>query len=302
MRMNSEPAQIWPELLHRQLMLRFLLFAALLFVAASNQAGEAEGGSSPTRAALGTKGGDDAQLRGELQAARLAEATAGAEPEKIERLYAGIVARHPQSAEAHTAYGEYLWTLDRNAAALAQWLAAEKLDPEHAATLFHLGEAHYAMGDMTLAGKYFTRAVVRDPENAAYHFHLGNVLFTFRDANRQPVDPDTEPVKKRGLEHLRLASELQPFNRDFARGYAETFWGMRDPDWTAALAAWQRYLPLAENKDFARSQLVRVHIKLGHRAEAARLLDAIQSPEFQQLKKRLRAQMEAENSRGKGPE
>lgn len=273
---------------------RFLVLIALVCITTPIRAVEAQDRNSIAKNAESTKRGDNAQLRGELQAARLAEITAGAEPEKIEQLYAGIVARHPQSAEAHTAYGEYLWTLDRNAAALAQWLAAEKLDPEHAATLFHLGEAHYAMGDMTLAGKYFTRAVARDPKNAAYHFHLGNVLFTFRDANRLPGDADTEPVKKRGLEHLRLASDLQPFNRDFARGYAETFWGMREPDWNAALAAWQRYLPLAENKDFARSQIVRVHIKLGDRAEAARLLDAIQSPEFQQLKTRLRARLEEE--------
>lgn len=238
---------------------------------------------------------DDAQILGELQAARIAETAElakGGDLSAIAPLYEAMIARHPQSAEVRSAYGEFLWTLDRNAAALAQWLAAEKLDPRHPATLFHLGEAHYAMGDMRTAGAYFQKAVRLDPKNAAYHFHLGNVLFTFRDDSRQPGEPDVEPAKKRGLEHLRVASDLQPFNRDFARGYAETFWGMRDPDWRAALAAWERYFPLAENRDFARAQLARVQIKLRNFAEAERLLDAVESADFSQLRDRLRTQLE----------
>ena len=77
---------------------------------------------------------------------------------------------------------------------------------------------------------------------------------------------------------------------EYARGYAETFYGVPDPDWSEAEAAWKHVLSLSPQADFANLQLARVSLKLGHKEEARRFLDQIHDTRHDGLKQKLRDQ------------
>ena len=90
------------------------------------------------------------------------------------------------------------------------------------------------------------------------------------------------------------AARLQPLNPDYARAYAETFYTVPDPDWRAALQAWQHFYEISPGKDFALVNLTRVYMKLGNKSEARASLARVQGPEFDRLKARLKERIDAE--------
>ena len=77
---------------------------------------------------------------------------------------------------------------------------------------------------------------------------------------------------------------------EYARGYAETFYGLPDPNWTEAEAAWKHVLSLSPQGDFANLQLARVSLKLGHKEEARQFLAPLHDARHDSLKQKLRDQ------------
>ena len=68
---------------------------------------------------------------------------------------------------------------------------------------------------------------------------------------------------------------------------------MPNPDWEQAQAAWQHYLELSTNRNFAYLQLARVSLKRHKKPEALFFLDKISDSSFSQVKEKLRKQAEA---------
>ena len=79
---------------------------------------------------------------------------------------------------------------------------------------------------------------------------------------------------------------------EYARAYAETFYAMLNPDWEEAQIAWQHYLELSTDREFAYLQLTRVSLKRHKKAEALSFLDKISDPLFSGVKEKLRKQAE----------
>jgi tetratricopeptide (TPR) repeat protein len=243
----------------------------------------------------------DTSPQGELRAAKIVatavlSSTQTAKPgcedlEKVARIYDGIIKRNPRSSDARMDYADFLWASSRRDEALAQWQAAEKIDPDNAALADSLGAAHLALGDAVRATAFLDRASKLEPANARYHFKLGNAIYLFRHELIGVIAPSEPAVLDRALEHLRKAAELEPQNAQYAAGYAETFYGIPQPDWSAALVAWRHVLEVSEDKDFAYVQLARVNLKLGHKKEARELVSKIQGKEFSPVKQRLLKQI-----------
>jgi tetratricopeptide (TPR) repeat protein len=241
------------------------------------------------------------ELQG-IQLAKLALATEiaatpdGPDAEQIRKLdrladaYLGVVKRHPDSPEARLAAGSFLWSLKRFDEAKNQWDAAARLDPDNPELAYSFGVWHLANGDTVEAAETFARAVALQPENALYHHSLGNTLFVFRHQNAGADGPS--PVMQRALVHLRRATELAPLSVEFARGYAETFYGMPEPDWNAALEAWRHFLEITDDKDFAYTHLARVSIQLGDRKQAKAYLERITGPRYDRVKDKLVKRLE----------
>jgi tetratricopeptide (TPR) repeat protein len=211
--------------------------------------------------------------------------------EKLERTYADLAARYPLDPAVRSSYGNFLWERNAPMRALHEWEEAERLDPKNATVLFRLADAHLAGGRAKSSAQYFQKAVEAEPANARYRHAAGNAIFLFR---HELVDAQTNEERwlQIALSHFAEAARLAPLNVDYARAYAETFYGLPKPDWRAAVSAWEHYLQISPNQDFAHANLARVFLKLGQRDTSKEHLDQIHGADFERLKDNLRRQIE----------
>lgn len=198
--------------------------------------------------------------------------------------------RHPDSAAAHFAYAGFLSDHGQMRAAISHWRIAQMIEPAKAAIANSLGGAYLRMGRAAQSADQFQRAVDGAGEVAAYHYNLANVEFLLRRDLTAAWQIDTAALLRRALTEFREASRLSPNDMEYARGYAETFFGLPDPDWAEAEAAWKHVLKLSPQGDFAYLQLARVSLKRGDKAEARKFLDQIRDARHDGLKQKLRAQ------------
>jgi len=213
---------------------------------------------------------------------------------RVEQIYFQLVRDNPQSVPAQNALAAFLWKNGRAEAAIEHWRTAQRLDPEDGEAANSLGGAYLRMGRVPEAARQFLLAVRSESDNPDYHFDLGNVEFVLRYDLTAAWKIDSTELLRRALFQFREASRLAPMDLEYARAYAETFYGMPNPDWKEAQAAWQHYLELSTdgNRNFAYLQLARVSVRQHKKAEALAFLDKITdfSPAYSEVKEKLRKQ------------
>ncbi len=197
---------------------------------------------------------------------------------------------HPGSAEAHARYAEFLSEHNNLRAAVMHWRTAQLLAPRNAAIANALGGAYLRMGKAAKSAAEFTRAIGLDSTNAAYHFNLANVQFMLRHDLTAAWKMELPDVLRLALAEFREASRLSPNDIEYARAYAETFYGVPDADWTEAEAAWKHVLTLSPQSDFIYLQLARVSLKRGDAEGARQFLHKIVDARHDGLKRKLLAQ------------
>jgi tetratricopeptide (TPR) repeat protein len=219
-------------------------------------------------------------------------AAAQVQRDRLGQLYRDLAAKYPNENAVQHAAADYFGATGNRDLAIRDWHRAETLDPQDAAGAEALGSAALARGDVREARSQFQRAVDARPGEALYHFDLANVLYLFRHDLANPPGPaGSEAVMVSSLEQFRLASDLAPQDARLAQAYAETFYMLAKPDWTGALAAWEKVRSLnAPNSDFANGNLARISLRLGRPEETDKYLDAIRDPGFAGLKAKLHAQ------------
>lgn len=201
-----------------------------------------------------------------------------------------MLQEHPAAATAHAAYAEFLFDHGNLRAAIVHWRRAQELDPLNAAIANSLGGAYLRMGRAAESARQFIRAIAIEKGNAAYHFNLANVEFLLRRDLTAAWHIETAELLRRALTEFREASRLSPNDAEYARAYAETFYGMPAPDWSQAEAAWKHVLALSSQRDFAYLQLARVSLKRGNATQARLFLDKITDARHDGLKRKLRDQ------------
>src|SRR5207244_12447782 len=172
-----------------------------------------------------------------------------------------LVRDHPQSAPAHNALGAVLWKNGNPEVAVEHWRTVQRLEPENAEAASSLGGAYLRIGRVREAAEQFLLAVRSQSNNPDYHFDLGNVEFIFRSDLTAAWKIDSAELLQRALFQFREASRLAPTDVEYARAYAETFYGMPNPNWEEAQIAWQHYLELSTDRNFAYLQLALVSLK-----------------------------------------
>jgi Flp pilus assembly protein TadD len=201
-----------------------------------------------------------------------------------------ILQEHPASVPAHLAYAEFLSENGNLRAAIAHWRQAQRLEPVNAAIANSLGGAYLRMGDAAESAAQFGRAVELASNNAAYHFNLANVEFMLRHDLKAAWKVEMAELLRHALAEFRTASRLSPNDAEYARAYAETFYGMPDPDWAEAEAAWKHVLALSSQGDFAYLQLARISLKRGNASAARCCLAKITDTRTTALKRKLLAE------------
>jgi cytochrome c-type biogenesis protein CcmH/NrfG len=212
---------------------------------------------------------------------------------RVEQIYYQLVQDNPQSVPAQNALAAFLWKNGEAQAAVKHWRIAQGLEPANAETANSLGGAYLRMGLVREAAEQFLLAVRSESNNPDYHFDLGNVEFVLRGDLTAAWKIDSAELLQRALFEFREASRLAPTNLEYAGAYAETFYGMPNPDWKEAQVAWQHFLELSPNRNFAYLQLARVSLKQHKKAEALSFLDKISDSSYSELKEKLRKQAEA---------
>ncbi len=176
-------------------------------------------------------------------------------------------------------------------AALVHWQAAQELAPDDGGIANSLGGAYLRVGDASRSALQFRRAIRLDLDNAAYHFNLANIEFMLRHDLTKAWKTETPKVLHHALREFREASRLAPTNLEYAQAYAETFYGMSDPDWAEAEAAWEHVLELSpQGREFIYLQLARVNLKRGDGERARAFLGKVEDQQHGSLKRKLEAQ------------
>jgi tetratricopeptide (TPR) repeat protein len=216
---------------------------------------------------------------------------------RVEQMYYQLVRDNPQSVPAQNALAAFLWENGSAEAGIEHWRTAQRLDPENGEAANSLGGVYLRMGQAREAAEQFLLAVRSDNNNPDYHFNLGNVEFVLRHDLTAAWKIDSAELLQRALFQFREASRLAPMDLEYARAYAETFYGMPNPDWKEAQVAWQHYLELStdRNRNFAYLQLARVSVRQRKKAQALSFLDKISdfSRPYSEVKEKLRKQAEA---------
>ncbi len=240
-----------------------------------------------------------AKTRIEIKAAHKAAETlanpnvAAKERLRVEQIYYQLVRNNPQSVPAQNALAAFLWKNGQAEAAVEHWRTVQRLEPENAEAASSLGGAYLRIGRVREAAEQFLLAVRSESNNPDYHLDLGNVEFMFRSDLTAAWKIDSAELLQRALFQFREASRLAPTDLEYARAYAETFYGMPKPDWKEAQVAWQHYLELSTNRNFAYLHLARISLKRHNKAEALSFLDKISDSSYFQIKEKLRKQVEA---------
>ena len=112
------------------------------------------------------------------------------------------------------------------------------------------------------------------------------MLFLFR----HELTDEARAIEK-ALTHFAEAARLAPLDVEYARAYAETFYGVPKADWRAAAEAWEHVREISPNPDFALVNLARVHLRMGQHGAAAGFVERIQSPEFERVKAKIKSQI-----------
>jgi tetratricopeptide (TPR) repeat protein len=212
---------------------------------------------------------------------------------RVEQIYYQLVRDNPQSVPAQNALAAFLWKNGKAQAAVEHWQTAQRLQPKNAEAANSLGGAYLRIGSVREAAEQFLLAIHSERNNPDYHFDLANVEFIFRSDLTAAWKIDSAELLQRALFQFREASRLAPMDLEYARAYAETFYGMPKPDWKEAQVAWQHYLELSTNRNFAYLQLTRVSLKRRNKAEALSFLDKVSGSSYSEVKEKLRKQAEA---------
>jgi len=211
----------------------------------------------------------------------------------VGQIYHQLVRDNPRSVLAQNALAAFLWKNREAEAAVEHWRIAQRLEPENGEVASSLGGAYLRMGRVREAAEQFLLAVRSDSNNPDYHFNLGNVEFVLRQDLTAAWKIDSAELLQRALFQFREASRLAPTDPEYARAYAETFYGMPNPDWKEAQVAWQHYLEVSPNRNFAYLHLARVSLRQHKKGEALSFLDKISDSAYSEVKEKLRKQAEA---------
>ena len=216
----------------------------------------------------------------------------GKERLRVEQIYYQLVRDNPQSVSAEDALAGFLWKNGEVQAAFEHWRTAQRLDPRNGEAANSLGGAYLRIGRVREAAEQFLLAVRSESDNPDYHFDLGNVEFLLRRDLTAAWKIDSAELLRRALFQFREASRLAPSDVEYARAYAETFYGIPNPDWKEAQIAWQHFLELSTNRNFAYLQLARVSLKQHKKAEALSFLNKVSDSSFSWVKEKVRKQAE----------
>jgi len=214
--------------------------------------------------------------------------------EQLTREYESLLRDNPQCSAGFACYGYMLWMGALQTQAVAILLKANQMDPDIPLVKNELGNYLAEEGKPLEAVNYFLSAIKLEPNEPLYHYQLGMLLYAARDDFLKSGEWTRDSVDHAMQEAFRRAAELAPGRIEFTYRYAESFADMKDPDWPAALKAWQGLEAGAKSgieRQTMRLQQANVLLNMGKADQARKVLDTVTDatldPQRQKLVARL---------------
>ncbi len=249
--------------------------------------------TSPTPSPAPQAGVEQLQAIAAIEAL-LPEDAGPPEIRKLDTLYLEYIRSHPSDARGYSLHGAFLAARKEPKRAMVQLQRAIALQPKVAEYHLQFASASMLAGESVPAILAYRAAVALAPQDAQLHADLATHLALFRrDLVEAAVDASETAVLEEALAHYAKAASLAPGNAELWRAYAESFQYFPSPDLDAATKAWEAFLALTPDKDFARLQLARVAIQRKDGPSATAHLAAIQDSRFFVVRDKLAKKAEA---------
>jgi tetratricopeptide (TPR) repeat protein len=277
-------------------------FAALLLLAVAPARAGAPADQPPPETMAERKLKDIAEHQRVLfadaaaQGKDLDEAGFKAQVEQLTHEYESLLRDNPSFAVGYASYGYMLWKISMRKQAVAILLKANQLDPNIPLVKNELGNYLAEEGKPLEALNYFISAVNLEPKEPLYHYQVGTLLYEARDDFLKSGEWSRAAIDHAMQEAFRNAAELAPDRVEFTYRYAESFYDMVDPDWAAALKAWEG-MEARASSDVER-QTMRLHqanvfIYMGKPDRALKMLDTVTDPTLAGQRQKLVGQIGA---------
>ena len=214
--------------------------------------------------------------------------------EQLTREYESLLRDNPQYAAGFACYGYMLWKVGLRKQAVAILLKANQMDPDIPLVKNELGNYLAEEGKPLEAVVLPLRRSSSSRTGRFYHYQLGMLLYEARDDFLKSGEWTRDSVDHAMLEAFRHAAELAPDRIEFTYRYAEAFADMKDPDWPAALKAWQGLEAGAKTdleRQTMRLQQANVLLNMGRADPARKILDCVTDPTLEEQKQKLVARL-----------
>jgi tetratricopeptide (TPR) repeat protein len=214
--------------------------------------------------------------------------------EQLSHEYESLLHDNPEFAAGFAAYGYMLWKVGLRTEAVEKLTKANQLDPTIRRVKNELGNYYAEEGKPLEAASYFQAAIKLEPTEPLYEYQLGTLIYENRDELIRSGEWTRSSVDHAMLEAFQRAAELAPNRIEFSYRYAETFYDLVEPDWTAALKVWQGLEARAQS-DIER-QTMRLHeanvlLNMEHGDEARKVLATVTDPALDAQKQKLVARI-----------
>jgi tetratricopeptide (TPR) repeat protein len=210
--------------------------------------------------------------------------------EQLTHEYESLLKDNPEFAAGYASYGYMLWKVGLRKEAAAILLKANQFDPDIPLVKNELGNYLAEEGKPLEALNYYLAAVKLEPGEPLYHYQIGTLLYEARDDFLRSGEWSRAAVDHSMQEGFRRASELAPGRIEFSYRYAESFYDMQDPDWAAALKAWEVLEAHAQSeieRETMRLHEVNVLLNMGKADRARSVLDTVTDPTLALQKQKL---------------
>jgi tetratricopeptide (TPR) repeat protein len=190
--------------------------------------------------------------------------------------YRKYLGDHQNDVNALVLYGKFLRQVGERERANLAFTAAYQIDPKLAVVSQQLGNYLAEEGRYASALDDLKRAAALAPTEPLYHYQIGELLSVYYDYFIKDKIYEQAAINEAMAAEFARAAELNPQEPGFAWRYAECFYDMENPDWKAALAAWDalaKVVTAPAELEVIRLHRARVLLELGRRDEARPLLD-----------------------------
>jgi tetratricopeptide (TPR) repeat protein len=204
--------------------------------------------------------------------------------------YESLIKDNPDFAAGYASYGYMLWKIGQRKEAVAILLKANQLDPDIPLVKNELGNYLAEEGKPLEALNYYLAAIKLEPNEPLYHYQLGTLLYEARDDFLRSGEWSRAAIDHSMQEGFRRAAELAPERIEFSYRYAESFYDMHEPDWPAALKAWEGMEARAQSeieRETMRLHEVNVLLFMGKTGPALSLLDKVTDPTLAAQKQKM---------------